>query len=420
MKNLTDHHHTRLSMWFYLLLLLIALGPVNSKFLGLAWILFVSRELWTAFKTRNTPIDTKGGVLPAVSVWLKSCIFALILASICAFIWGEPIDTLNAYLRILFPAVAAIFLVRRGEQHQRVRLFLLHAITLACVVAFAWIIFLSTQGSSARNSLTTNAIPWAVAVSFYICLLLPAAFSTSERIHRWFWFFGIICGLAAIVISQTRGAFLIIPWCSLVYAWYWYRRCTLQGSFFNALLRLIGAIAVVLICSWYVPGDILRIHQVVHDIKEVQTSENYNTSTGARLYLWGLAWQGIQQSPWIGIGSAERLQRIKHAGESGSEEEFAKLRAVHELSHVHNQYLNSALDGGIIGLAAFLTLLIGLATSIFRLSSVDSIAAWQLGGVLFMHATSSVTNVNFLHNYYVVALSLAVAMPLLTARIKRT
>lgn len=418
MSILTSKRSTLRSAGLYLFATLVALGPLNSKILAAAWLFFWVFGFWNAFKARSTPSSANADTLPAASAWLIACIISFILASIWALIWHEPIDTLNAQFRLLLPAAGAFFLARLGRPLSTdVRTTLLHAIALACAVAFAWTIILTTQGSSVRTSLATNAIPWAVVISFYTCLLLPAALTEkNSRLYRLIWLFGVTCGLGAVLLSQSRGAFLIIPWCALVYAWFWYRRCAQGGSLRRTLVRLVSAIALVLICSWFGPGDILRMHQAAQDIKQVQLSENYNTSTGARLYLWEMAWDGIQQSPWIGIGSAERIRRIKHAGEGGTEEQLNKLQGVRVLSHVHNQYLHSALDGGLIGLGAFLSLLIGLLIAVLRLRSVDPIAAWQLSGVLFMHVTSNLTNVNFLHNYYVVALSLAAVLPLLGTR----
>jgi O-antigen ligase len=40
-------------------------------------------------------------------------------------------------------------------------------------------------------------------------------------------------------------------------------------------------------------------------------------------------------------------------------------------------------------------------------------AALGMSGILFMHSTSSLTNVNFAHNYYPTILSVAVAVCLL-------
>ncbi len=400
----------------YLLGALFALGPLNSKVLGAAWLFFWVWVFWIVFKTRHTSSPTQTISSTAASVWVTSCIISLVLAGICAFVWAEEVGSLNAQLRLLLPAAAALAIIRRGGLSAQVCTGIFHVLALACVIAFAWTAFLTIQGT-VRYSLASNAIPWAVAISFYPCLLLPRALQEKNSARqRWIWLFGTACGIGAVLLSQSRGAFLIIPWCCLVYAWFWYRKCTRRISFYQTLLALISMAAVLLTCSWFAPGDAFRIRQAAQEIKEVQTSENYNSSTGARLYLWAMAWEGIQQSPWLGIGGAERLRRIQHAGEDGSKEEFAKLATVRELGHVHNQYLHSAWDGGLIELAALLSLFIGMAIAVRRLAPVDSVAAWQLGGVLFMHATSNLSNVNFAHNYYAVALSLATVIPLLTAR----
>lgn len=403
---------------FYILAGLIALGPLNSKILGAAWLFFWVFGFWIAFKTRNTPSHTSSIAATVTSTWFKSCVLALALTGICILLSRQGSDTLNAPLRILLAATAAFFLARRGAISSYLRRILLHAIALACLLAFAWTVFLTFQDPSVvvRNSLATNAIPWAVVISFYTALLLPAALSEQDSmVRRRLWLFGVGCGIGAILLSQSRGAFLIIPWCCLVYAWFWYRNGTHHASIHRAFLMLFGAIAIVLASAWFMPGDVLRMHQAVHDISEARTSENYNTSMGARLYLWGMAVEGIRESPWIGIGSIERMRRIKHAGEGESAEVQAKLHEVRSLGHVHNQYLHSALDGGVIGLASFLALLIGMAVAIFHMRRAAPITAWQLGGVLFMHATASLTNVNFAHNYYATALALAVVLPLLTA-----
>lgn len=402
----------------YLLAGLIALGPLNSKLLGLAWLCFWVFGMYVAFRARHTNAPANSIAAVTSSIWFKSCMLALILGLISNLIWHEGIDSLNPQLRLALAAAAALCLARHGAISADVRSKMLDAVALACAFAFALTIYLTAQGSNVdvRASLATNAIPWAVVISFYTCLLLPAALSEAHSIiRRRLWLFCVGCGIAAILLSQSRGAFLIIPWCCLVYAWFWYRSYGRDGGFHRALLMLLGAVTVVLASSWFLPGDILRMHRAVQDIEEAQASENYNTSMGARLYLWGMAVDGIRESPWIGIGSVERMRRIKHAGDGETSEQVAKLQEVRALGHVHNQYLHSALDGGLIGLAAFLASLTGMAIAIFYLRRAAPIAAWQMGGVLFMHATSNLSNVNFAHNYYATGLALAVVLPLLSS-----
>ncbi len=400
-----------------LLGILFALGTLHTKIIGAAWLGFCIWGFWTGFKTRGIAVD-KAAPGPA-SAWLGSCIVALLLAIVCVLIWSEEPDILNPQVRLLLPAIAVWILVRRGSLSVSIRTGMAHALAAGCIVAFAWAAFwMMRDAANIRNLLASNAIPWAVAVSFSACLLLPMALTERASVlRRRIWLAGSICGIAAVLLSQSRGAFLVIPWCGLVYAWFWHHeKYHSRVGFHRTLLALSCAVTMLVAFAWWSPGDKLRMHQAVQNIDQFQTAQNYNTSAGVRLYLWDMAWQGIRQSPWIGIGSVERMRRIQHVGDGETAKARLKLSVVRQVGHVHNQYLNAALDGGMIGLAAFLVLLVGMAIATRRLARTDTVAAWQLGGVLFMHATASLTNVNFLHNYYVVALSLAAVVPLLGAR----
>ena len=55
----------------------------------------------------------------------------------------------------------------------------------------------------------------------------------------------------------------------------------------------------------------------------------------------------------------------------------------------------------------------GLFYMVMRLRKDQPMAALGMSGILFMHSTSSLTNVNFAHNYYPTMLSVAVAVCLL-------
>lgn len=349
-------------------------------------------------------------------LWLNSCILALVLASISALIWHEDGEIPLPQIRLVIAAVAAFFLLRKGAVSLQIRNGMLHSIALASVIAFIWTAYLSIRDMDVRDELATNAIPWAVATSFYACLLLPAALAERTSIfRRRFWLVSVACAIGAILLTQSRGAFLVLPWCVLVYWWFWHKNHNHRNGFHLSPIILIVASMTLLAGSWWAPGDVLRIRAAVNNVSEVLASENYNSSIGARIYLWDMAWEGIKQSPWIGIGSTERIRRVKQAGDGGPPEELAKLSTVRRVSHIHNQYLNDALDGGIIGLASQLALLAGLALTARRLASIAPYAGWQCSGVLFMHATASITNVNFGHNYYMMALSLAAVVPLLCA-----
>jgi len=393
---------------------LVAFAPLHTKILGAAWVFFF---VWGMRNSFRSHILADQSIRAATLAWLVSCGIALFLAWICIAIWGEDLDGLNPQMRLALMALAAMLLIYKRGPSPSLRSGIAYSLAAGCTVAFFWTTFLATQGMDVRENLASNAIPWAAAISFYPCLLLPLALSENQSIRRRrLWLIAVLLGLTATILSETRGVLLVLPWCLVVYGWFWHQSRHDRLRSYRVVMLSILLAGITLAVSWWAPGDPLRLHKTIHEVREIQSAQNYNTSIGARLYIWNMAIEGISASPWIGIGSSERKRRIENAGENGPPEELGKYATVRGVGHVHNQYLNSALDGGIIGLIALLTLLIGMIAAIRKLIRVDTAAAWQLGGVLLMHATTSITNVNFLHNYYVMALSLAAIVPLLCAR----
>ncbi len=154
----------------------------------------------------------------------------------------------------------------------------------------------------------------------------------------------------------------------------------------------------------------MRVREGWKEVAAAIGEANYNSSMGARLYNWSLGWKSFKESPWIGIGGRERLKRIKSAGSEMPATQSERFLEVRSVGHVHNQYLHAAMDGGLIGLASTLAVLAGLGAAAWRLRRTDDLASRQMQGVLFMHATAGLTNVNMAHNYYAVMLSLSVAV----------
>jgi O-antigen ligase len=403
-------HGSLRSIAFLILGLLVALAPLHTKILGAAWLGFFVWGIASATGARGATRNDN----QASASWLAACIAALILAGVCALIWDESSNILNPQIRLLIPALSVYLVLRKGYLAPQARIYMLHAIALAGMTAFIWTVYLSLSGQDVRSSLASNAIPWAVASSFYACLLLPAALAERQSmLRRRLWLASVACVVLAVLLSRSLGAFMLIPWCVLVCIWFWYRHRVRNTSSLPILALVVSAIIFLLACAWWAPADILKLRKTTQEISETRATHNYNTSAGARLYMWNLAWQGFQQSPWIGVGSAERIRRLKQAGENDADPN--RLAAVRSLGHVHNQYLNAALDGGLLGLASLLTVLGGMALATRRLAQTDKVAAWQMGGVLLMHASASMSNVNSLHNYYMMALSLAAVVPLLGA-----
>ena len=393
-------------IWIGVLGLGIALAPTHTKIAGGAWLLVCLAGLLLFFRKPAVQGDERAA---ASKAWLIACAVAAALATITYLIWPGGPDTLHAEFRLLLAAAATQQLVRHLPAAERWRALTLPAVALACVAALG-----KVAVTPDRLFLPSNALPWSVSITFLLCLLLPELFGGCVSPARRKWYgLALLAGLGAILMSQSRGAFAVLIWIAWLAATGW--RAAHPGVRLRHVALGGTVVAALFVSSAWLSSDPLRLRMGWNEVATAQAQGNYNTSLGARLYLWSLAWRSIQASPWIGVGGRDRLAQIKAAGTELPDLQRAQLALVRNVGHVHNQYLHAAMDGGLIGLASTLAVLAGLCAAAWRLRRFDPVASRQMQGVLFMHATAGLTNVNMAHNYYAIMLSLAVTLILVGA-----
>ncbi len=393
---------------FWLVLAGVAAAPLSTKLAGAAWVFLCLSGLWAALRRPRTSQADDG----AAKTWLAACLVGLALETLATAIWHDPWDELHAPIRLMLAAAATLALVRRFHFSDAWRDRFAHALALACVAALG----LALWKGDNRNDYPTNVIPWAVATGFMVCLLLPRTVDATRPLAlRFAWMLAAFAGFLAVVLTQTRGAYGIVLWVPLFYAgavWR-QRRVTRLGMGIVAAVAVAALMAAILL-PHRVQTSLQRVRLAANEFTQAaephRPGEGANSSVGARVYLWEMATRSFAESPLIGVGEAERKRRIQALGERMNSPLIA------ELGHVHSQYLHSAMDHGVLGLAAVLAWMAGLALAGLRAGRRDGDARWQLAGILFMHATASLTNANFAHTYYGVMLSLCVSLVLLTAK----
>lgn len=107
-----------------------------------------------------------------------------------------------------------------------------------------------------------------------------------------------------------------------------------------------------------------------------------------------------------GVGQRQRQAWVKGLGrQSGSE-------VIASLDHLHSDPLNIWFEHGLLGLASYLAVALGLVWLTWRARLLGAGAVVGLGGIAFMHITAGLTNLNTIHNFYGVMLSLCVLLAL--------
>jgi O-antigen ligase len=224
---------------------------------------------------------------------------------------------------------------------------------------------------------------------------------------RLFYASGVVFGVCAVLLSQSRGSYGIVLWVSGVLLWHQARNGINWRTWTSSVLGCVVFITLLVqIFPLLTSIPLQRIELAVKEFSAMDSTKeaSMNTSVGVRLYLWKRAVEEVPDHLLMGVGREARMASIQRWGDD------VNSAAAKSLGHLHNNYIEELFDQGLFGLGSFLSFLAGLFYMVIKIRKSEPIAALGLLGILFMHSTSSLTNVNFAHNYYPTMLSISVAL----------
>ena len=258
----------------------------------------------------------------------------------------------------------------------------------------------------------------------YMGLLLPLAYATvlttwrdalALRARRspglvWFWLLAALATLvmlAALVMSWSRGALLgLAAGAALV--------GLALGRRVWPLVALLGIVLLLLAprLTSAVPTDVMaRLTETVEyagqDLTSVEiTDENF--SVVERAAHWEAAWRMFSSRPWLGVGTGQYATVYPSV---------AIARWEDPLGHAHNYYLNVLAEGGLVGLAAYVAVMLAAISAVWRSARKETgwrraLALGALGMFGHLLAHSAFDNLYVHEMYLLVAMVLGlVAWP---------
>ena len=403
--------------WLLLMLaVLLTASPASTKVAGTAWLLIVLVGLWATVRL-PVALPPSPALVQSSRLWLGACLMALALQAVATFYWADPWGDRHVEIRLLLGAVSTFAIVRRLYVLPRHKLWLIHSLALACCVALS-VVYVNGRATP------SNAIPWAAGVSFFVCLLLPLSFQSQVKPwQRAAWALAALSGVAAVLLSQSRGSYGLVLWVFFVAGVVVvkdvlrYRRSFVKEWANVGVLRLGCAatafallfVAVLVNFPRIYEEPSARLQEAWRDVKAMGVlthlqPQGVNTSVGARIYMWRMALKEISEAPLIGHGSKARMAWIHDLGTSAGSD------AIKSLDHLHSDALTTLFDHGLLGLLSYLTLAVALICIALRHEHRHTILPWSLSGILWMHLSAGLTNMNFGHNYYGVMLALSLAL----------
>ena len=242
----------------------------------------------------------------------------------------------------------------------------------------------------------TNPIPYG-QIAAILALIAFASFSRFEK--NWCRILSAVGFIGAVYAVYASGSAGALAGFSFGFLVEFILLCRRNISKLMAFV-LVALFAMALLIA--MPLVSLKLAQFISDLHAFSAGSGMGTSQGQRLILWGMSLREIVHSPFLGIGPGnfdavmDRYCELNPCS--------VDFRGFHG---VHNQYLDSFMNGGVI---AFLGLLASYIVPLIlflrrSLSLIDnySISAIAGAAVVVAAMVSAVTQVFYGHNISVIS-----------------
>lgn len=166
-------------------------------------------------------------------------------------------------------------------------------------------------------------------------------------------------GVYAVFLSGTRGAWLLILLLPFLLLLTWAKQQLITKK---TLLIILVAAGVLFFSFSFNDKVVKRINMAINEFS-VSVTKDSTSSVGTRLTMWRHGFEVFKQKPYLGHGLQNTTnvvaERIRN---ENNELQGLRLERVvnhfKRFDHLHNEYINTAVAKGILGLTTLLILLL--------------------------------------------------------------
>lgn len=295
---------------------------------SLILVLLLKSNVLMTLKEKSTKALSIG-----LSIYLAISLFTL-------YLHGDDWGLIRGGLIcLLFLITSHFFFKKRIIQHS----VIVGSLTLLAISLYQ-LLFVGTS----RIDAFTNAIPYAHGAIVISLFNLYFMFNENNKVLKSIHFFSLIAAMTCCILSDTRGAWLTIPFLLVVLLTYTYRHHNKKTVLVTVLTTCI---ITTIATSLFNDRITSRLENVQHDIAQYNIG-NSDTSIGIRLMLWDSAFYIFKKSPIIGFGDEYKEIRKQQVAD-GKYPEIINIWV-----HNHNQYVEIAVTRGTLGLMSLLLLFV--------------------------------------------------------------
>jgi O-antigen ligase len=272
-------------------------------------------------------------------------LFNVVFALLCVLLRdGERLNLVERPARMLF-AVSALILMLVVKPDRR---FLWWGVICGALASLPLVAYQRIVLDIERPGGLVNPITFG-DLSMLLGLLALAAAVDLRKTTRAIWpAIGAIAGIAASLMSGTRGAWVALPIAAFLFIRY--------GHVVRSKrVRAVVVLSFALVGATYFVHDTGvedRVEQGVHDVATYFSGGSAYSNLGIRLALWKGAALLIAERPITGHGSSYRNALARYVAQGRVD------AVVLPMPHVHNDALQALVTGGIVGFSIWLATLV--------------------------------------------------------------
>lgn len=274
----------------------------------------------------------------------------LFLLHVISLFWSEDLHEGIRILKIYFSIIVALFVFYTSIR-SKFRKWILYAFLIAMFISEVIVYGVYFELWHFEGVLRTNPSPFMHHISYSIFLavtiflllwqILDRTLPTLLRILETLF---LISSTINLFMNVGRTGQLGFAIAFFVFIALYFR---LSPKSFILTLSIIltlfyGAYKVS-------PNFQYRIHQAKQDIENI-SHKNYSGSWGLRIVMKKVGWEILKDHPWLGVGVGD----VKKEFQSYLKNSHIPAGGfLSRLGHVHDQFLQIALQTGVIGLLLF-------------------------------------------------------------------
>lgn len=297
--------------------------------------------------------------------WLWMFILAFVLMALAFLLNADPDDFIYIGDFLFFPfgivfALAFFSLRRRVGVEWLAWLLLLGAIlSVAVGISDVYV-----QGQSRAHGFSNSPIHFANIAVIVGFMALGGVFVSARR-RTILLYAGPIFGIAAATLAGTRGAYFVAATLTAVFAIFVIAR---RPEKLSVKLTGLAILVIVLVLAMLIghSAGFTRPFETLAVLQDIFAGRQpSDTSTAYRLAMYQSGIRAFLDAPLFGHGWHSQVTAALPYMDSFALEGYA----AEQWSYIHNELLGFALSGGILGIAAFFSIMLAPLIGLHRVAA---------------------------------------------------